>query len=51
MSQATEVYSREFDDRFFHLPGDIQRRIERKIMGMGARLRDFPHERMTGMYA
>ena len=49
MSQATEVYAREFDERFFRLPEGIQRRIERKITDMGSRLRQFPHERMTGM--
>jgi len=49
MSQATEVYAREFDDRFYRLPGDIQHRIERKITDMGSRLGQFPHERMTGV--
>ena len=49
MSQATEIYAREFDERFFRLPDDIQRRIERKITQMGSRLRQFPHERLTGM--
>jgi len=49
MSQATEVYAHEFDERFFRLPDDIQRRIGRKITEMGSRLRQFPHQRMTGM--
>ena len=49
MSQATEVYAREFDDRFSRLPADVQRRIERKIRDLGSRLGQFPHERMTGM--
>ena len=49
MSQATEIYAREYDDRFFRLPVDVQQRIERKITDMESRLRHFPHERMTGM--
>ncbi len=47
MSQATEVYSREFDKRFFDLSEDLQRRIEDKIAYMGQRLKHFPHERLV----
>ena len=46
--QATEVYAKEFDARFFKLPTEVQDRIERKIMEMGSRLPQFPHYRLTG---
>ncbi|MBI5387545.1 MAG: type II toxin-antitoxin system RelE/ParE family toxin [Verrucomicrobia bacterium] len=48
MSQATEVYAREFDTIFFALPPAVQDRIERKIRELGRRLESFPHQRLQG---
>ncbi|MFM8470136.1 MAG: type II toxin-antitoxin system RelE family toxin [Limisphaerales bacterium] len=48
MKQATEVYSREFDQIFFSLPTDIRRHIVAKIRELGSRLEAFPHQRLQG---
>ena len=48
MSQAQEVYSREFDSVFFKLDVRIRQQIESKIMEVGSRLRQFPHHRLKG---
>ena len=48
MSQATEVYSREFDAIFFRLPPQVQSRILARIRELGRRLDDFPHGRLQG---
>lgn len=48
MRQATEIYSREFDARFFALPLRVRGLIEAKICDMGRRLETFPHHRLQG---
>ena len=48
MSQATEIYSREFDAIFFRLPPQVQGRILARIRELGRRLDDFPHGRLPG---
>jgi mRNA-degrading endonuclease RelE of RelBE toxin-antitoxin system len=48
VSQATEIYSREFDAVFFRLPPQVQRRIEARLRQLGQRLDDFPHVRLQG---
>ena len=48
MSQATEIYAREFDTIFFKLPPAVQDRIEGRIRDMGQRLASFPHQRLQG---
>ena len=48
MRQATEIYAREFDARFFELPLRIREQIESKIREMGRRLETFPHHRLQG---
>ena len=48
MRQATEIYAREFDERFFALPARVQARIENRIREVGSRLERFPHHRLKG---
>ena len=48
MSQATEVYSREFDQAYLSLPVSLRLRIEGKIRDLGGRLHDYPHIRLQG---
>lgn len=48
MSRATLVYAREFDSIFFKLPPRVRTAIEEKIEQLGARLADFPHQRLKG---
>lgn len=48
MRRATEIYSREFDARFFALPVRCRELIEAKIREMGLRLESFPHHRLQG---
>ena len=48
MSQATEIYSREFDTIFFRLPSQTQDRILAHIRELGRRLENFPHARLQG---
>ncbi len=48
MSQATEIYSQEFDSIFFGLPSSVQYHIENRIRELGRRLEDFPHHRLQG---
>ena len=48
MSQATEVYSREFDSIFCRLPPDLRGRIESRIHDLGRKLVQFPHVRLQG---
>jgi mRNA interferase RelE/StbE len=45
---ATQISSNRFDQKFFALPADIQRRIQAKIDSVGRRLRTFSHYRMEG---
>ncbi|MBM3880855.1 MAG: hypothetical protein FJ387_14250 [Verrucomicrobia bacterium] len=48
MRQATEVYSREFDARFFGLPQRVRDHIEVKIRDLGRRLESYLHHRLQG---
>jgi mRNA interferase RelE/StbE len=48
VNQATEIYSREFDAKFFRLARPLQRRIEVAIGELGRRLESFPHQRLQG---
>ena len=48
MSQATEIYSREFDSVFLKLPTRIRELVEAKIRDLGSHLADFPHRRLKG---
>jgi mRNA interferase RelE/StbE len=48
VNQATEIYSREFDAIFQHLPARLQDRIEAKIRDLGRQLDGFPHKRLHG---
>jgi mRNA interferase RelE/StbE len=48
VSQATEIYSREFDSVFLKLPPRIRELVEAKIRDLGSRLADFPHRRLKG---
>ena len=48
---ATQIYSPQFDRRFFKLPLDVQRRIQQRIDELGLNLRGFPHYRMQGVDA
>jgi mRNA interferase RelE/StbE len=45
---ATQISSNRFDQKFFALPADIQRRIQAKIDSVGRRLRTVSHYRMEG---
>ena len=45
---ATQIYSHRFDQRFFALPVEVQRRVQAKIDEVGQRLPSFPHYRMEG---
>jgi mRNA interferase RelE/StbE len=48
VSQATEIYSREFDSVFLKLPPRIRELVEAKIRDLGANLASFPHHRLKG---
>jgi mRNA interferase RelE/StbE len=48
MRRATEIYSREFDVRFFALPVRYRKLIETKIRELGLRLESYPHHRLQG---
>jgi mRNA-degrading endonuclease RelE of RelBE toxin-antitoxin system len=48
VSRATEVYAREFDSILFKLPPHVRAAIESKIHQLGARLADYPHQRLKG---
>ena len=48
MRRATEIYSREFDTRFFALPARCRELIEAKICELELRLESFPHHRLQG---
>ncbi len=48
MSQATEIYSREFDSAFLKLPPHIRELAEAKIQNLGSHLANFPHRRLKG---
>lgn len=46
---ATQIYSPQFDRRFFSLPAGIQQHLQRKIDELGRNLRGFSHHRMQGV--
>lgn len=46
--KTLQIYFRAFDEDFFRLPTDVQRRIESKIDEIGLRLQHYPHYRMSG---
>ena len=48
MKQAQAVYAREFDVRFVKLDSRIRSQIQAKIRELGARLEQFPHQRLQG---
>ena len=48
---ATQIYSLQFDRRFFSLPVGIQYQIQRKINELGLNLSEYPHYRMQGVDA
>lgn len=48
---ATQVYSPQFDRRFFSLPAAIQQHLQRKIDELGSNLCGFAHHRMQGVEA
>lgn len=48
MKQAQEVYAREFDARFDRLTPNVRNQIQAKIRELGARLDQFPHQRLQG---
>lgn len=48
---ATQVYSSQFDRRFFNLPAGTQHQIQRRIDELGTKLREFPHYRTQGVDA
>ena len=45
--RSVQIYYRAFDNVFFRLPADLQKRIERKIDDLALQLDTFPHERLT----
>jgi mRNA interferase RelE/StbE len=48
MRQATEVYTKEFDQAYLSLPTTIRQRIESRIRELGGRLENYPHIRLQG---
>jgi mRNA interferase RelE/StbE len=48
VKQAQEVYAREFDARFDKLDSRTRDQIQAKIRELGARLEQFPHQRLQG---
>ena len=48
---AQQVYSTEFDRRFFSLPKNTQRNLEVRVDFLGAHLRTFRHQRLQGIPA
>ncbi len=48
MNQATEVYSKEFDQVYLSLPATIRQRIEARIRELGGRLDSYHHIRLQG---
>lgn len=46
MSQAAEIYSREFDSVFLELPPRVRELVEAKIQDLGSHLANFPHHRL-----
>jgi mRNA interferase RelE/StbE len=48
VKQAQEVYAYEFDARFERLTPNVRKQIQAKIRELGARLDQFPHQRLQG---
>jgi len=48
VSQATQIYSREFDAVFLKLSLQLRELIETKIHDLGGRLDTFPRQRLKG---
>jgi mRNA interferase RelE/StbE len=48
VSAATQIFAPEFDEVFYGLPIEVQRRIDDKLFAVGLRLTQFPHYRMSG---
>jgi len=48
MYQATEIYSKEFDQIYLSLPATIRQRIEYRIRDLGSRLEGYHHIRLQG---
>jgi mRNA interferase RelE/StbE len=48
---ATQIFSPQFDRRFFNLPPGVQKRIQQRIDELGLNLRGFSHYRMQGIDA
>ena len=48
MTQATQVYSREFDSVFLKFAPPVRELIEAKVQDLGSRLDNFPHHRLKG---
>lgn len=48
---ATQIYSPQFDRRFFDLPAGVQQHLQRKIDELGRNLRGYSHHRMQGVEA
>jgi mRNA interferase RelE/StbE len=48
---ATQIYSPQFDRRFFSLPDGIQQHLQRKIDDLGRNLHGSSHHRMQGVEA
>lgn len=46
--KTLQIYLAAFDEDFFRLPLDLQRRIAAKIDDIGLRLDRYPHYRMAG---
>ncbi len=51
MLPAQQIFSPEFDGRFFRLSKDVQSQTERRVDFLGARLKTFPHQRLQGVAA
>jgi len=45
---ATQIYSQNFDRRFYNLPKMLQEKIQRRVDELGLNLRDFQHQRLQG---
>ena len=48
---ATQVCTHKFDQRFYSLPKNIQKRIQGRIDELGQNLRGFSHQRLQGVDA
>ena len=51
MLPAQQIFSAEFDARFFRLPKNVRQQIERRVDFLGLCLKNFPHQRLQGVAA